>query len=94
MTDVKALIGLVGAAEAAQILGIKRHRYILDGDMPRQKWIPVTERLPEEGQPVLGYTWFKEIGSVRYDGEKFVWSEDGETAYVKRWADEGGEAND
>lgn len=54
--------------------------------VPLAKWIPVTERLPEQYRSVIGWTKFREMGEVEHDGKQFVWTdEESVPAFVTHW---------
>ena len=46
---------------------------------PTQNWIPVSERLPEDGRPVLVYAWNVHHVVARYDSFRT------ENGYKKCW---------
>ena len=63
--------------------------YLLDNGVTFQKWIPVTERVPNERGFVLGCTRDKIVGELHWDkDEGFVWAgsdEDAEPVAVTHW---------
>lgn len=51
-----------------------------------QRWIPVTERLPNPYENVIGWTKYRERGVVSHNGKRFVWEDDeGDYAHVTHW---------
>ena len=50
-----------------------------------QKWIPVTERLPEQYSSVIVWTSERELGEAQFDGKKFEWCADEAFADVTHW---------
>ena len=50
-----------------------------------QKWIPVTERLPEQYHAVIVWTRYRELGEATYDGKHFRWDCDEDYADVTHW---------
>ncbi len=51
-----------------------------------ERWIPVSDEIPEQYHCVIGWTKFKEMGEVMHDGKQFVWTDE-ETvhAFVTHW---------
>ena len=51
-----------------------------------ERWIPVSDEIPEQYHSVIGWTKFKEMGEVMHDGKQFVWADE-ETvpAFVTHW---------
>ena len=49
------------------------------------RWISVEERLPKEYQHIIGWTSWREIGEVYFNGKHFVWDMDYDTADVTHW---------
>ncbi len=50
-----------------------------------QRWIPVTERLPERYHAVIVWTRYRELGEAIYDGKHFRWDCDEDCADVTHW---------
>lgn len=50
-----------------------------------QKWIPVTERLPEEMRAVIVWTKYRERGEAMLAEDGFEWCESGERSDVTHW---------
>jgi hypothetical protein len=60
--------------------------YLISNGVTVQKWIPVSEEIPEQYQSVIGWTRFKEMGEVMHDGKQFVWTdEESVPAFVTHW---------
>ena len=54
-----------------------------------QKWIPVTERLPEHGELVMCNMTFDEIRVFRWDDEFTIWANDSITHWMPLPSTEG-----
>lgn len=60
--------------------------YAIECIYKRNKWIPVSEQLPEQYETVIGWTKYKEMGEVSHNGKRFVWEDDsGDYAHVTHW---------
>ena len=77
--DVRIAISRMGLLRTPDEMQKKVDKAIQHGTPVEPKWIPVSEKLPEDGRPVLIYAWNVHHVIARYDSFRT------ENGYKKCW---------